>query len=132
MTGAPPPAGGDDAARHRAAYRRGLSAEERAAAWLRLHGYRILHQRYRTPGGEIDLVVRRGSTVAFVEVKARATLEAALEAVTARTRRRIEAAQRHWAAEEAGEEGLTFRFDIVAIVPGRPPCHLPNAYGEGE
>lgn len=130
MTAAP--GGGDDGARQRAAYRRGLSAEEKAAAWLRLFGYSILHQRYRTAGGEIDIIARRGSTVAFVEVKARPDLDAALEAVAPRTRRRMEAAVNHWLAENPDAAGLALRFDIVAIVPGQPPYHLPNAFAEGE
>src|SRR6201994_4987168 len=55
-----------------AAFRTGLSAEARAAAWLTAKGYRILAQRFRTPYGEIDIVARRRNLLAFIEVKARA------------------------------------------------------------
>ena len=58
-----------------AAFRTGLSAEARAAAFLTVKGYRILAKRFRTPYGEIDLVARRRNVVVFVEVKARATLD---------------------------------------------------------
>src|SRR5271168_61421 len=54
-----------------AAFRTGLSAEARAAAFLMAKGYRILAKRFRTPYGEIDLVARRRNVVVFVEVKAR-------------------------------------------------------------
>ena len=54
-----------------AAEQRGRGAERIAAWWLRLRGWRILAQRARVPGGEVDLIARRGRIVAFVEVKAR-------------------------------------------------------------
>ena len=60
----------------RAGYARGLVAEGIAAWLLRLKGYRVLATRYRTPLGEIDIVARRGKVLAFVEVKARPTVEA--------------------------------------------------------
>src|SRR3954470_15383715 len=56
-----------------AAFRTGLAAQARAAAWLMAKGYRILENRFRTPYGEIDLVARRLNLLAFVEVKARAS-----------------------------------------------------------
>jgi len=68
-----------------AAFRTGLSAEARAAAYLMAKGYRILAKRFRTPVGEIDLVARRRNVVVFVEVKARATLDDAAYAVTPRS-----------------------------------------------
>src|ERR1700729_2353030 len=55
-----------------AAFRTGLSAEARAAAYLMAKGYRILAKRFRTPHGEIDIVARKRNLVAFIEVKARA------------------------------------------------------------
>ena len=55
-----------------AAFRTGLSAESRAAAFLMAKGYRILAKRFRTPYGEIDLVAKKRNLIAFIEVKARA------------------------------------------------------------
>ena len=62
------------------AFRLGLSAESRAAAYLIAKGYRILARRWRSPAGEIDIVARRRGTLVFVEVKARARLDDAAEA----------------------------------------------------
>src|SRR5229473_2901128 len=67
-----------------AAFRTGLSAEARAAVYLMAKGYRILAKRFRTPYGEIDIVARRRNLLAFVEVKARASLDEAAYAVTPR------------------------------------------------
>jgi putative endonuclease len=64
-----------------AAFRTGLSAESRAAAFLMAKGYRILAKRFRTPHGEIDIVARRRNLLAFIEVKARASLDEAAYAV---------------------------------------------------
>lgn len=72
-----------------AAFRTGISAESRAAAYLMAKGYRILAKRYRTPHGEIDIVARRRNLIAFVEVKARASLDDAAFAVTPRQQQRI-------------------------------------------
>lgn len=119
-TGAPP-------ARRRA-YRRGLTAESRAALALMLKGYRILGRRVRTSAGEIDLVAVRGRTVAVVEVKARADLATALEAVGPRSRARLARAADAWLARNPRFAGHTIRFDIVAVLPGRWPLHLANAF----
>src|ERR1700751_454209 len=83
------------------AFRLGLSAETRAAALLLAKGYRIVARRWRSPVGEIDLVVRRGRLLVFVEVKARVRLAVAAEAVPERQRRRIVAAAEAWLASHA-------------------------------
>src|SRR5947207_13256428 len=75
-----------------AAFRTGVSAESRAAAFLMAKGYRILEKRFRTRYGEMDIVARRRNLVAFIEVKARASLEAAAYAVSARQQARTLAA----------------------------------------
>lgn len=117
-------------ARHarRAAYRLGLSAETRAALWLRLKGYRILARRYRTPRGEIDLIARRGKTIAFVEVKARANRNAALEAISPQAQRRIVEAAHIWLSTNPGCMDVTLRFDAMLIAPRRLPHHMANAW----
>jgi Uncharacterised protein family UPF0102 len=81
-------------ARRRATDRRGRWAERVALALLMLKGYRPLARRYAASGGEIDLVVKRGGTIAFVEVKARGSLDAAREAISARKRQRLSRAAR--------------------------------------
>ena len=67
-----------------AAYSLGRNAERIAALWLRLKGYRVIARGVRTALGEIDLVVRRGQVLAFVEVKARQELDTAAAAITPR------------------------------------------------
>ena len=59
------------------AEKRGRSAETIACWFLRLHGWRILARRVRLHGDEVDIVARRRRTLALVEVKARASAEAA-------------------------------------------------------
>lgn len=111
-----------------AAYRHGLRAELAAASLLMAKGYRILARRYRTPLGEIDLVVRRGRTVAFVEVKARTAAADALESVGRSAEGRIIGAADLWLARHPAAAGLDLRYDMVLVVPWRLPRHLPNAF----
>ncbi len=106
----------------------GRRAERLAEVWLRMKGYRILARRARTPHGEIDVVARKGSILAFVEVKARATQAAAIEAVTPPNQKRIERAARLWAARRQDIDECHWRFDIMAITPGRLPHHLRDAW----
>jgi putative endonuclease len=111
-----------------AAFRTGLSAESRAAVYLIAKGYRILARRFRTPYGEIDLIARRRRLVAFVEVKARASLDAAAWAVTPRQQQRIVNAAQAWLAAHPEYAELEMRFDAMLIAPGRLPRHLLAAF----
>ena len=98
---------------------------------LCLKGYRLLARRYRTPLGEIDLIVKRGRLVAFVEVKARRTRGAALDAVGAAAERRIVGAADLWLARHPDAAGLDLRYDLVLVTPWRLPAHLPDAFRPG-
>ena len=110
-----------------AAEKRGRGAETLAAMYLRLRGWRILARRARVPGGEVDIVARRGRTLAFVEVKARATDEAAAFALDDwRLRRVVVAAER--LAPRFMREGDDVRIDAIFIVPRRWPRHLANVW----
>jgi putative endonuclease len=111
-----------------AAFRTGLSAESRAAAFLMAKGYRILAKRFRTPYGEIDLVARRRNLVVFVEVKARASLDEAAYAVTARQQRRIIDAAQAWLMAHPEHADFDLRFDAMLIAPRRLPRHLLAAF----
>ncbi|WP_048645457.1 YraN family protein [Nitratireductor soli] len=110
------------------AYRRGHRGEWLAATVLMLKGYRILARRHRTRLGEIDLIARRGDLVAIVEVKARPTLEQAMEAVGFETQIRIERAADLWLARQPDYARLSLRFDLVAVLPRRWPVHVENAF----
>lgn len=109
------------------AEKRGRGAEGLAAWWLRLHGWRILARRARVPGGEVDLIARRGRTLAFVEVKARASEDAAAFALDAwRLRRVVVAAER--LAPRFMRDGDDVRIDAIFIVPRRLPRHLADIW----
>jgi putative endonuclease len=111
-----------------AAFGLGLSAESRAAAWLVAKGYRILARRWKSPVGELDIVARRRQLLVFVEVKARATLDDAAEAVLPRQRQRIVAAAEAWLATYPDPKILDMRFDAVLVAPGKLPRHIPGAF----
>ena len=112
----------------RAAETRGRRAETIAAWYLRLKGYRVLARRYRTPAGEIDLIVRRGRVIVFVEVKHRPSEDAALGAVTPAARRRIARAAGLWLGAHPAAAGLDQRFDLVIAAPGRLPRHRVSVF----
>lgn len=104
---------------------RGRGAETIACWYLRVLGWRILSRRARVAGGEVDIVARRGRTLAFVEVKARATAEAANFSVDQwRLRRVAVAAER--LAQRYMRAGDDVRIDVIFVVPRRLPVHLPN------
>ena len=123
---APRPAG--DRARRRSAHLFGLKAETIAAILLTLKGYSILARRFAAHGGEVDLVVRRGGAVAFVEVKARADLDAAADAISPAKRRRIGRAARAWLARNPWAVDFTLRGDAVFVARGKLPRHVRCAY----
>jgi len=110
-----------------AAEKRGRGAETLACWYLRLHGWRILARRARVPGGEVDIVARRGRMLAFVEVKARASDDAAAFSLDEwRLRRVVVAAER--LASRYMRAGDDVRIDAIYVVPGRWPKHLPNVW----
>jgi putative endonuclease len=112
----------------RVAFRFGLSAESRAAAYLIAKGYRILFRRFKTPVGEIDIVARRRGVLVFVEVKAREKLADAAEAIGKRQQSRIIAAAEFWLAGRPQDATSDMRFDVVLVAPGRLPVHLQGAF----
>jgi putative endonuclease len=111
-----------------AAFRTGLSAESRAAAFLMAKGYRILAKRFRTPYGEIDIVARKRNLLAFIEVKARASLDEAAYAVTQRQQARIIEAAQAWLMAHPEHAEFEIRFDAMLIAPRRLPRHLLAAF----
>jgi putative endonuclease len=111
-----------------AAFRTGVSAETRAAAYLMAKGYRILAKRFRTPYGEIDLVARKRNLLVFVEVKARGSLDEAAYAVTPRQQQRIINAAQAWLMAHPEHAEFDMRFDAMLIAPRRLPRHLLAAF----
>lgn len=111
-----------------AAYRRGHRAEWLALLALILRGYWPIARRVSLAGGEIDLIVRRGGTLVFVEVKARARIDDAREAIGAAKRRRFSKAVRAWVARHPFAADLTLRADAVFVGRGLWPEHCPAAF----
>jgi putative endonuclease len=109
------------------AERRGRRGEGWAGWWLRLQRWRIDARRVKTPRGEIDLIARRGRTVAFVEVKWRAT-EAELALAIDEYRLRRVAAAVDAVAHRYSRPTDTIRIDVLLLAPGRWPRHIVNAW----
>lgn len=114
--------------RKQAAFRLGMSAEGKASLFLNAKGYREIARRWKSPAGEIDLVMKRGKLVVFVEVKARGRLDDAAEAVLLRQRRRIVAAAEAWLATHPEHAGYDLRFDAVLVAPKSLPRHIESAF----
>jgi putative endonuclease len=105
------------------AHRQGHRSEWLAALLLMSRGYQLLGFRLRTRAGEIDILARRGRTLAVVEVKRRATLELALAALSGKQNARLLAAGRAVLRQRPSLAGHLLRIDMVALAPGRLPRH---------
>lgn len=116
------------AAQRHLSFARGHVAEAKALAALLVKGYRPIARRFSAAGGEIDLIVVRGRTVAFVEVKARPRIELALEAIGPGKRERFARAARLWLARNPWAMTRTLRADAVFVAPRRWPRHVPAAF----
>jgi putative endonuclease len=115
--------------RRRSTFLRGHHAEWVALLFLACKGYRLLGRRFAAGGGEIDLIMARGDTIAFVEVKARGLMDEALTAITATKRRRFSRAVRAWLSRNpTAASAKTWRADAVFIAKGRWPRHLVAAF----
>jgi len=123
--------------RYRTARAFGQGAEEAAARFLEARGMRVLARSFRTRSGEIDLIVRHGEVLVFVEVKARASLSwgSPSEAVGWRKRARMERAARFFLLRQGFHPEPPCRFDVVEVLarPGEPWLfrHLEDAFGTG-
>jgi len=113
----------------------GRAAEAAAATYLMQHGWTLLGRNVRIGRGELDLIVRRGAVLAFVEVKARrsAACGAPEDAVDGRKRRQVARLAELWlAARPWALRGVSdVRFDVVAVdATVRPPQvrHLAAAF----
>lgn len=106
----------------------GRAAEWLAAAWLMLHGWRVLGFRLQTPGAEIDLLARRGGVLAVVEVKRRGSLALAATALHPKQAARLLRAGAALQARRPALRKLSLRLDTVALAPGRLPRHIPGVH----
>ena len=95
----------------------GRLAEDRALAWLQAQGLALVERNYRCRGGEIDLVMRDGAALVFVEVRYRADARhgGALASVGAAKQRRLITAAAHYLASKRVDRPA--RFDVAAVTP---------------
>ena len=108
------------------AEQRGRRGETLAAWFLRLKGWKVVARRVKTPRGEIDLIARRGSTVAFIEVKWRKTAQELATAIDAYRLRRVVAAA-DGVSHRYAKSGEDIRIDVILLAPGCWPRHITNA-----
>jgi putative endonuclease len=108
---------------------RGYAAEQKALRWYRLRGWRILGENVWAGGNELDLIVRRGSTLRFVEVKEKKSPRFGdpLEMVTAEKQRRLRRAAESWLAPRPELAQLAVGFDVIAVRDGRIQ-RVPQAF----
>lgn len=109
-------------------YQKGLQAEFFAKLYLRLKGYRIVAERFRTLVGEIDLIARQGRRLVFIEVKLRKTTDTAAEAIHAKNRARVSRAAELYLQKHLEYTGWEIRFDALLMAPGAWPQHIRNAW----
>ena len=109
------------------AEKNGRDGELRASLWLQAKGWAILARRVKTPRGEIDLIARRGGTIAFVEVRWRRT-SAALDTAIDEYRLSRVAAAVECVAYDYATNGEDIRIDVILLAPGSFPRHIANAW----
>lgn len=114
------------------AERRGRLAEIMCMLRLWLTGWRIVARRHAgkrgTGLGEIDIIARRGRTLAFIEVKARTSVETALESINAAQRARIQSAAAAFLATRPQFANYTIRFDAMILANRLWPAHVADAW----
>jgi putative endonuclease len=113
----------------------GQRGEDLACAALEARGYAVLHRRYRTRYGEIDIVARHGGVLVFVEVRARGSgrFGHAAESVTAQKQHRVAAMAESYLGREGAATSLC-RFDVVAVETDVDPPRVtvyPDAFRPG-
>jgi putative endonuclease len=101
----------------------GRAGEDTAATWYEDHGYEVLERNWRRREGEVDLIARKGRTVAFCEVKTRTSdaFGTGAESVLPARQRRIRRLASRWLAEltpASGRALVDLRFDVVSITGG--------------
>jgi len=113
-------------------YATGHFLEKIAALWLQCKGYRLLAKNITagrgTGAGEIDLVMKKGQTLVFIEVKKRQDYVTAAEAITSKARQRIIRASEVFLQRHPQYNSCQIRYDAVLFFPHHLPCHLKDAW----
>ena len=97
----------------------GVSGEDAVAAWYMANGYEVVARNWRCRAGELDLIVRKGRTFVFCEVKTRASdaFGAPVEAVTRDKQVRVRHLAARW-LEDAPMRPTDIRFDVASVLAG--------------
>jgi putative endonuclease len=113
-------------------YTKGINAETSSKRLLESKGYRCLAERYKSPYGEIDLLMMDQDNLVAVEVKFRKTEAGTFEAISIKQRKRIENALLFYLNEHPEHTNSFLRFDVVLISPMKPLVHILNAWQTDE
>jgi putative endonuclease len=108
-------------------YKYGLFAEKLAIIYLRIKGYQLLHCRYKTKFGEIDIIAKKNKMIIFIEVKARNKLNPQLELISTKQRHRIILAAKSFIAFKSKFHTYDLRFDVI-ILNKWWPIHFKNVW----
>ncbi|WP_343080965.1 YraN family protein [Ostreiculturibacter nitratireducens] len=111
-------------------YRAGLAAEDQVAARYERIGCAIAARRWRGSGGEIDIVVRDGDSIVFVEVKKSRTFAGAAERLSRRQMERICATASEFIAREPRGQATEVRFDVALVDAAGRIDIVENAFGQ--
>ena len=109
-------------------------AEDHVVLWLKIRGWKILAQRFKTPEGEVDIIARKKEIIAFVEVKQRETLSQTEDILTQSNISRVMEAAEIWVERNFETLGHDFeiRFDLALIEGRLHPLskvkYMPNAF----
>jgi putative endonuclease len=111
--------------RGKKAQARGVEAETRVCAWLLAHHFQVLHRRYKTKAGEIDIIAGKQEMLVFIEVKARKTLDEAAFSLSQRQISRLTATAEIFLGENP--QFTQCRFDVFLIAEKGAMRHIENA-----
>lgn len=109
--------------------RPGEAAERRAEQYLRAQGLRLQRRNYRSPHGEIDLIMRDGTTLVFVEVRLRSNRRfgSGADSIDRRKQQRLQRTAEHYLQRQQNLPAC--RFDVVSL-DGEGDIHwIPDAFG---
>ena len=97
----------------------GLSGEDAVAAWYTANGYEVMARNWRCRAGEVDLIVRKGRTFVFCEVKTRTSdaFGAPVEAITRQKQVKVRHLAARW-LEDAPMRPIDIRFDVASVLAG--------------
>ncbi|OFW79756.1 MAG: hypothetical protein A2887_03085 [Alphaproteobacteria bacterium RIFCSPLOWO2_01_FULL_40_26] len=107
-------------------YKFGILAEKIAIIFLTIKGYKILEWRYKTHGGEVDIIAQKSHEIIFIEVKARKTKLLIEEVLRPQQIKRIKRAAEIFIAKNPRFHDCLWRFDFIEVGRFFIPKHHKN------